>query len=191
MKRVLFLMFVICGVLLFAAHTVQAIPITVDFTAQNLTSGKSFIPSPIDQVSGTIIYDAASTTANINSLISINLTINGYTYGLSEVGFISPYFGGSASARQIIGGSVNGVNGTHPTENTNDFWLVWDQSTLAPLSFNFCLPNYVGVAWWATDPTDIVISVRESSPVPIPGALVLFGSGLVGLAGYGRKRFKK
>ena len=32
---------------------------------------------------------------------------------------------------------------------------------------------------------------RAATPTPIPGALVLFGSGLLGLVGIGRKRFKK
>jgi len=33
--------------------------------------------------------------------------------------------------------------------------------------------------------------VGEASPVPEPTTLVLLGSGLVGLAGLGRKKFKK
>jgi len=33
--------------------------------------------------------------------------------------------------------------------------------------------------------------LMSAAPVPIPGALVLFGSGLLGLIGIGRKRIKK
>jgi hypothetical protein len=44
----------------------------------------------------------------------------------------------------------------------------------------------------ASGPVNLYIAERSPvAPVPIPGALVLFGSGLLGLAGIGRKRFKK
>lgn len=42
--------------------------------------------------------------------------------------------------------------------------------------------------------TNTVDSVSDSdigSPVPEPGTLILLGAGLVGLAGFGRKKFKK
>jgi hypothetical protein len=39
-------------------------------------------------------------------------------------------------------------------------------------------------------PTD-TDSDTGASPVPEPGTLILLGSGLVGLAGFGRKKFKK
>ena len=75
-----------------------AIPITVSFTAASFIELEEAVAAPMDPVTGSIVYDAASTTSNINSLTSINLTITGHTYLLSEVGFISPF--GSNGLRQ-------------------------------------------------------------------------------------------
>lgn len=38
---------------------------------------------------------------------------------------------------------------------------------------------------------DDISVTPTNAPVPLPGTLMLMGSGLVGLVGYGRKRFKK
>ena len=55
-----------------------AIPITVSFTAVSFTEFEESPPGPpTDPVTGSIVYDAASTTSNINALTSINLTSRG------------------------------------------------------------------------------------------------------------------
>jgi hypothetical protein len=48
----------------------------------------------------------------------------------------------------------------------------------------------VGFHWTMQCGNDVVEG-KANAPVPEPGTMILLGSGLIGLAGYGRKRFRK
>ena len=167
-------------VMLLSASVVHAIPIQVNFTAQGFAG---FFPSPVpptDPVTGTIIYEVSSPTATIDSLTSINLTIHGHTYLISEVGYFS-----LMGIGQMIGGTLSGVHTN--TIKTDDFIIRWEQSTLIPLSFGYTSTLEWNI--WSTSKFSQFSVTASATPIPEPATMLLLGSGLVGLVGYGRKKF--
>jgi hypothetical protein len=158
---------------------VQATQFTVQFTAQNFVAVFPGYNVPDDPVAGTVVYNAANINAKIDSLISITLTIDGHTYDTAQVGY------SVLGTGNYIGGLKNGVTGIGwPSD---DFWFGWDMvdwKKYGPNGFNYMSIAHNG---WCSTMDYKNFSITESAPVPIPGALWLLGSGLLGLIGLKRK----
>jgi len=157
----------------------HAIPITVSFQVTGFGAG-----APADPIAGSFLYEAASTTSNIISLTSVNLTIAGHTYTLGDVGFISPF-----GANQLIGGLANGVPSV--TQFTDDFALRWDESSLVPFDFFYATANSnVFDAFGASHFTQFSVT-RATVPEPTSWALLLAGAVCLGVARRWRSPFSQ
>lgn len=158
----------------------HAIPISLEFTATAFGPGSiGGSAAPESTVSGSFLYEAPSVTADIESLTSIDLTINSYSYQLSDVYFATT---GSSLTFQCFATLPERGCGIGP--NGRNFTLRWNQNTLVPTLFSYSTAN-TGDVWSSNTFSEFNIDVAA---VPVPPALILFGSGLLGLLGITRRR---
>lgn len=170
---------ILCAVLLAAIplRTVHAITIQLEFVASHFepnTSGGSAAPQ--ETVSGSIQYEALSTTSTIDSINEIDLTIVDHTYLVGDVGYVHRV----NQPNQCIGdGAWNGFCNVGAINN--DFMLRWHQASLLPAFFAYSTGS--GETWGTSTFDSFSITA-----IPIPPTLLLFVSGLLGLITLARKK---
>lgn len=129
-------------------------------------------PPPVDPVTGTIVWEATGIHDPVQSFDSIDLTLDGHSYSIEEIGFLPwPYPPGDV----VIGGTISGVQAL--VNLTDDFSIEWNQSSLIPDGFIYSSSRLSGI-WTVGDPTSFTaFSITE---VPEPSTISLFSFVLFG-----------
>jgi hypothetical protein len=122
--------------------------------------------APEDLVSGNIVWMAPNIHSEPQSFVSIDLTIDGHTYTVPELGHFNVL-----PNRNGIGGLIADANGIW--NQTDDFWISWDGDSLMPLSFAYASSKLSGT--WSVftvfDPG--CFQSFQITPVPEPSAAAL------------------
>ncbi len=162
------------------AGTADAVPIELIFEFDMNDAASP----PADPWTGTIIYNAASTTAQVDSIISVDMTVQGHSYTVGELIF-GTYFTGPDV--QYIAGAIGGVFSGLPAmiSGTNDFRIVWVRSTGIALLNQETTLTAPGFSCCFTPLSTTEFSLTEA---PEPSTLALFATGLVLLAFMGWRR---
>lgn len=167
MKTLILLPAIVLSFCLAVPSQVQAASFLLTFEAGPFNPGSA----PDNPVTGSFIYEAATSTSPITGLSGVNLTINGNVYTLADIGF------DVSGSESTIGALTNGGAGSISGGSSNDFRLVWDHTTQTASDFRYTTAS--------TNPLFTLANGASVSPftitaIPEPGTMslaVLLGAG--------------
>jgi len=202
MKKYLGLFLGVILVVFFIATGAQADTISFDFTSDHVTGGAG-VP-PFGQVTlsenlGDVtflvsLYDGSQFVRTgagdgMNFLFNANDINLGTDFsGAGLTAAEGPFSHGGGTFQYGVYFTGQGTGGSNAMSGPIGFTVY--NSTID----DFLLDNGIGeyfVADIISGQTGYTGLVDASSPVPEPTTMLLFGAGLIGLAGFGRKKFKK
>lgn len=197
MKRLLPLLFAACfGQQAFAASTVAGIDF-IDIADVLDASVGSFTSNSVNGTSSIVDGNAASYILSNDNPASVDVSFGGDVFDVSEVDLTVLFVGdgGHSGTITLLGGSsagsftsfsiADGENYTGYNSKQGETLYGLYAATIDLSGFS---GTFSGVSLDISGASAVPSLLGTTAPVPIPGAVWLFGSGLLGLAGLARRR---
>jgi hypothetical protein len=201
MKNKLIVAMILSLLMVFGSGMASAIEII------NLVGDKDQNPPPdpdgwgivheLDDPTGFDMRQVATTVSWIHDISSAiqGLTLTSARLDIAAVGLID---GNYSENGKVINNKlfVDGNEILGAFDNSNDGWRLYtfDINTQwlldGKLNISIVTSTDPQEGWGGPDFSELYV-FADTSAIPEPATMILLGSGLIGLAGYGRKKFKK